>query len=134
MTFDAFTKGLADRFRAALPPFWQMNAGYEVDLTIGKDRNVAYFLDQLSARGGPHASGVAGIARRTFLQESFGRTRLSPQPPPPSDAETYAVMSWWNKYYLNQSPQRIDFTMFNINMFFEVVASPLGATGFTHLI
>ena len=30
LTFDAFTKGLVDRFRAALPEPWRMDGDYEM--------------------------------------------------------------------------------------------------------
>jgi DNA helicase-2/ATP-dependent DNA helicase PcrA len=42
MTFDAFTKGLVDRFASALPEGWRMKNGYEIDFP--SERYIEGFL------------------------------------------------------------------------------------------
>ena len=48
LTFDAFTKGLVDRFRSALPQAWALNGSYEIEFWTS--RNQEDFVTSLAQR------------------------------------------------------------------------------------
>src|SRR5690349_1921075 len=50
MTFDSFTKGLVDRFKAALPGYWRPRGSYDLDVTLGNTRRVSGYLNELAGR------------------------------------------------------------------------------------
>lgn len=71
MTFDAFAKGLVDRFGQALPEIWRPKAGYEI--ILAGDRELRRFLDDL---GAPplHVGTLADI--RALTVKTFERKHL----------------------------------------------------------
>lgn len=113
MTFDAFTKGLVDRFRATLPEHWRLKGDYEIDFAIGREPYVAAFLNLLTGDAGSLAAQLAGVPRRTFLPVTLGRHRLEADPSHPSTGEALAVGAWWEEHYLASDQQRVEFTMLN---------------------
>ncbi|WP_426975991.1 UvrD-helicase domain-containing protein [Pseudarthrobacter sp. O4] len=114
LTFDAFTKGLVDRFAQALPSPWRFDhAGY--DIQFWYERAVRDFLTEI-ARNGP-----AGMERKLysinagrFLADTVGIWKLPLNPEEvPASAEEYAAWSWWQEQYLGSRVPTVDFTMLN---------------------
>ncbi len=70
MTFDAFTKGLVDRFASALPPAWRMSHGY--DIRIAPDREVSAFLNTIAFSAPRALSGKVGFQPGRFVSDIVG--------------------------------------------------------------
>lgn len=114
MTFDAFTKGLVDRFASALPANWKMSDGY--DIYLPSERDLRSFLDEVA----PSAPGalrwqVAGLQPKTFMADVVGAWDLPVMLPAkePADAATYAALAWWRDHYLRPGVAYLDFVMLN---------------------
>lgn len=114
MTFDAFTKGLVDRFASALPRGWRMKNGYEID--FASERNIEGFLDNIIP-GAPAAirPQVGRLRASRFLPDTVGGWDLPVRVPTgdPSDAIGYAALQWWRERYLGPGKAKVDFVMLN---------------------
>jgi len=113
MTFDQFTKGIVDRFRASLPTYWALDGPYEIQLDLSKRKTIEWFLDQLGGTADAWREQLYQIPRGTFLTEDLGSYRLPADRQDPTSAVEYAVASWWDSLYVGSSPQRVEFTMLN---------------------
>jgi superfamily I DNA/RNA helicase len=111
MTFDAFTKSLVDRFRAALPSAWTLRGDYEVYFPTRRD--IATFFDDLAASSDEWRAGVHSIPRDTFLPVVVGDFLLPQEVHPADSVEAFAVLSWWRRMYRDRDPQLVDFVMIN---------------------
>jgi len=111
MTFDAFTKSIVDRFRAALPAYWAMTHPY--DIQFFRPRLIESFLDRLGASDPTWTAEVAGLNRKSFFAEHVGGQRLPINPGDPVSVEQFAVWSWWDTAYRTSDPHRVDFVMLN---------------------
>ena len=70
LTFDAFTKGLVDRFRAALPEPWTLREGYQV--SFPRQAEVRDYLDGLAFRYPNWADEIAALPRDSFVSKVVG--------------------------------------------------------------
>jgi DNA helicase-2/ATP-dependent DNA helicase PcrA len=114
MTFDAFTKGLVDRFAAALPASWRMPHGYEISYV--SERQVEAFLSAIIAAAPPLIQPqVAQLRASRFIPDTVGAWDLPVTAPTadPDDAGAYAALHWWRLRYLGTGPARVDFVMLN---------------------
>lgn len=112
-TFDAFTKGLLDRFQSALPEAWRMKSGYTVKFWKGyEQRNTLRRL----------ASQVPAALRRkyselptdSFIDDVVGSWDLPLDPSrAPTTANEFAAWAWWNENYLSSNRPQVDFVMIN---------------------
>ncbi len=113
LTFDAFTKGLVDRFRSALPPVWALGGSYEI--AFWGARNQQDFVNGLAlSASGKFQLDLFGLPGATFLAEVVGGLAL------PADlagtaagAADYAALAWWREHYLRPGTQYVDFVMLN---------------------
>ncbi|WP_407916975.1 UvrD-helicase domain-containing protein [Kitasatospora sp. NE20-6] len=114
MTFDAFTKGLVDRFATALPQPWRLAGGY--DIHFAAQREVDDFLNTI-ARTTPAAlrNGGARIQSGRFLADVVGGWDLPANLPSPADLDSrsYAAYEWWRTHHLLRETAQLDFTMIN---------------------
>ncbi|MGW4694806.1 UvrD-helicase domain-containing protein [Kitasatospora cineracea] len=114
MTFDAFTKGLVDRFAPALPESWRMARGYDVHFASA--REVDDFLNT-TARSAPAPlrNGGERIQSGRFLADVVGGWDLPANLPSPVDldARSYAAYEWWRAHHLLRETAQLDFTMIN---------------------
>ncbi|MCZ7421925.1 ATP-dependent helicase [Verrucosispora sp. WMMA2121] len=114
MTFDAFTKGLVDRFAAALPPDWRKSEGYDIRLVF--EAEARRFLTEI-APSAPAALRwqVAALQPERFMADVVGGWDLPTTVPTddPVDAATYAVRAWWRARYLRPGKAYVDFVMLN---------------------
>jgi superfamily I DNA/RNA helicase len=112
MTFDAFTKGLVDRFARALPPDWRMTDGYD----ISYPSEVREFLNGIAhAAPAPLQWEVASFQPNRFIADVVGNYNLPEAMPSDDavDARTYAVREWWRAHYLRPGKAELDFVMIN---------------------
>ncbi|WP_405734950.1 ATP-dependent helicase [Streptomyces sp. NBC_01537] len=113
MTFDAFTKGLVDRFAAALPVDWRMSDGYDIRFTT--DSEVSQFLNGVAFSAPPTLSGKLGFQPKRFVPDNVGGWDLPESLPTDDevDAVSYAVREWWRARYLRSGTAEVDFVMLN---------------------
>ena len=111
LTFDAFTKGLVDRFRAALPEPWRMGGDYEVWFPSRSEAQA--LLDDLAAKHPGRADEIAALPRETFVNEVVGTHVLPISLPDIQTARELASLAWWDRHFRSADPQRVDFVMLN---------------------
>lgn len=114
MTFDAFTKGLVDRFSASLPPGWAFGEdGYQIDEWY--ERAAREFLSELADSAPPPMRGeLYSIQAGRFLPDLVGAWSLPRDPARvPRSALDYAVWSWWQEEFVRPEIPSVDFTMLN---------------------
>lgn len=114
MTFDAFTKGLVDRFASALPTGWQLTDGY--DIVFPSERDIEIFLINVIPAASPAIRPQAAALRAgTFLSETVGGWDLPLTVPAtdPTDVTGYAALAWWRERYLRPGKAYLDFVMLN---------------------
>lgn len=111
LTFDAFTKGLVDRFRAALPEPWTMRGDYQVNYP--RRGEITSYLDALAAKIPDWAAEIAALPRSSFVSEVVGTHQLSPGQRDPRNARELASLGWWERRYRSADPQQVDFVMLN---------------------
>lgn len=114
MTFDAFTKGLVDRFARSLPAVWGLDpTAYEVKFWT--DRMVRDFLTTL-AGSAPHGlrRDLFALPANRFLADVVGTWPLPTEADvAPAAASEFAAWSWWKEQYLGLPTPAVDFTMLN---------------------
>lgn len=115
LTFDAFAKGIVDKFHRLLPKPWQLRrADYDVELL-----NKGLVQGRLQKVRSNPPSGQSPEHLRNwdagrFLPDVIGSWPLPFDPnSPPHDRDEYAAWSWWKFSYIDADPQQIDFTMVN---------------------
>lgn len=114
MTFDAFTKGMVDRFAAALPEDWRLTDGYDIEFAT--ERQTEAFLANI----GPAAPAsirpeVMRLRASRFIPDTVGGWDLPLEVPvgDPADATAYAALQWWRARYLGPGRAAMDFIMLN---------------------
>ena len=110
-TFDAFAKGLLDRFYPALSETWRPTSDYEI--LLPRNRTFSDFLDSL---GAPPPE----VASKTQLQAvprlSFDKNAILGRPLPPEglhaiDASTWAAATWWEDSLRRGDRSKLTFPM-----------------------
>ncbi|MBT1631648.1 UvrD-helicase domain-containing protein [Curtobacterium flaccumfaciens] len=115
LTFDAFAKGLVDRFGAALPKPWRIGQnGYEISLWTASEIG-DWAADAFSNETASLQYQMRSIVdRRRFLHDVVGTYQLPNDPTGTlTDPRLYADMRWWHDQYLTGSTKRVDFVMLN---------------------
>jgi len=98
-TFDAFAKGLVDRFRAAIPDPYRPPAGYRI--MTPRRQDYEDFLDAQNVRG----------VNAQQLERAIARARL---PIANSGSELQcAVAEYWRVQYSDNDPVQLSFPMLN---------------------
>lgn len=104
MTFDAFAKGILDRFRLGVPPEWRPSADY--DLTPASPDEIGLFIT---------TSGVAGaqtVSRNSFIHEHVVAKPLPLLDAPDGNPASQLALKWWaNALHLPNGPSRLEFPM-----------------------
>ena len=114
MTFDAFTKGLVDRFAHSLPTSWRLN-GRRYNIGYFKEPEIRVFLEDFGNAQQPHHQAEAmAIQPSRFLPDFVGTMAL---PKDPTNAlhspHQNAVLQWWWKHYGSALTPVMDHTMLN---------------------
>ncbi|OFI39436.1 hypothetical protein BIU82_13980 [Arthrobacter sp. SW1] len=114
MTFDAFAKGLFDRFAALLPTPWLVSPR-TYDIRFWTSREVQVFLDDCLADAPDDLRReISGLDPWKFLAEVVGTYSLPADPgTPPVTAAEYAAWTWWRARYLDTQSPAVDFVMIN---------------------
>lgn len=111
MTFDAFTKGLVDRFRSAIPAPWRPTKPYEIVFPAYKATDYWLADARLSAPSEWQAE-IANFGPSSFEGRIVGARRMEvPQPDPTSGAD-FATQRWWGDQ-LAADPTKLTFVTLN---------------------
>ena len=111
MTFDAFAKGLLDRFGQVLPERWRPSPDYE--LKFPNDRDYRGFLQSLGAPPksvGSHADIMALTVKRFVRHYLFGSTLSVDGWPKPSPGE-WATDQYWESSLRGGNKSHLSFPM-----------------------
>ena len=110
-TFDAFAKGLLDRFHPALVENWQPSPDYEI--LLPKSRTFSDFLNSL---GQPPAeiaswSELQAVSRLTFEKRAILGSPLPEEGLTVKNASTWAAEQWWEDSLSGGTRSRLTFPM-----------------------
>ena len=112
-TFDAFAKGLLDRFLKALPPHWAPTADYRIWhlRRYEVDDFVTRFQGEALARHHGFDPAITPIAGRFILDNVTGK-QLEREPGPPTNLSELAANTWWAEGLRNaEGTSRLMFPM-----------------------
>ncbi|MGN7709720.1 UvrD-helicase domain-containing protein [Agrobacterium radiobacter] len=112
LTFDAFTKGLVDRFQSAIPIDWRPTRPYEI--AFPAYRQVAGFLDltRLAAPAQWQAE-IAGLSAGNFESRHVGAYRLPIVRPAPQTGTEFTIHRWWAGQLGAQPQSALSFVSLN---------------------
>ncbi|MFO0796081.1 MAG: ATP-dependent helicase [Gemmataceae bacterium] len=110
LTFDAFAKGLIDRFGQALPDGYRPTPDYQINFDIQK--RMRDWLDQLvGGATGLTMADVSGISDSVFYKREFlGRALPIPSAAPQSVSDR-AAAAMWQKFLTGRERSQLDFGM-----------------------
>lgn len=111
LTFDAFTKGLVDRFGTSLPNQWAMRPN-SYELAFWSANEIGDALAELQAETpAERQMDFFGLGKR-FLMDELG---VFPLPVKGffNDSDAYPIRSWWSRYVETPQRPRVDFAMLN---------------------
>jgi superfamily I DNA/RNA helicase len=112
LTFDAFTKGLVDRFQSAIPTIWKPSDRYEI--FFPQRRAVEDFLIRTRLATQPALqSQLVELSASDFESRVVGSYRLDQCPVIPRSAAELAVQRWWAENLRNSAGSRLTFVMLN---------------------
>lgn len=111
LTFDAFTKGLVDRFRAALPELWRIGGDYE--MRTFEKREISQFLKDLKAKHGKQFKEISANSNEQFVNEVVGTYDLPSSWPEEQGTNELAALAWWCHRFRSSKPPQVDFVMLN---------------------
>ena len=110
-TFDAFAKGLLDRFREAVPPAWRPTRDYEISFMT--EREIERFLLTLTppvevgTNTQLRAIGADKFLKQYFLNRPLDQWDASVE----TDAGTWAAGQMWRYQLHGVRPSRLSFMM-----------------------
>jgi len=112
LTFDAFTKGLVDRFLSALPTPYRPSRPY--DIAFPHQRGITDFLarTRFSALQDWHRE-IVELSSADFESRVVGSVRLDEVPHPAVSAIAFAVARWWEENLHRQGRSSLTFVMLN---------------------
>jgi superfamily I DNA/RNA helicase len=112
VTFDAFTKGIVDRFLTAVPQEWQPTKPY--DIAFPTKIEVEQFLNSLRGKAdGGFQAAIASLDASNFESNHVGVQRLAAGRPTPATATEFAVQRWWEQSLARRPHSSVTFVMLN---------------------
>ncbi|MYD35705.1 MAG: ATP-dependent helicase [Dehalococcoidia bacterium] len=111
LTFDAFTKSLVDRFRAALPQAWRPSQSYQIDM-VNRPQVEALLQSALREAPPEWQAAILGLSGTTFEPRTLGSFRLNPDRPGAQNGLEFVMELWWQER-LGLEPSSLTFTCLN---------------------
>jgi superfamily I DNA/RNA helicase len=97
LTFDAFAKGLLDRFGQALPKEWRPTQNYEIaNATFANVQETLQSLNPPKSVG--TKAGIIGLAVKTFERDHLVAKSLRMVLPGPPSIEQWAAAEFWRSW------------------------------------
>jgi len=111
MTFDAFAKGLVDRFRLGIPEEYRPSADYEVSFDVVDYKLYDLIKEMPSTFTSLSIAQRFGISgKKLYWQEFLGRALTVPIPEPKT-VEAIAAASLWQYLLRGRKESRLGFAM-----------------------
>jgi superfamily I DNA/RNA helicase len=108
VTFDAFTKGLVDRFLAAIPADWRPTERYDIDFP--PRWKIEKFLAGSLARW---PGETPDFRPNTFESRWVGAHRLPVNRNTPKTATEFVIQCWWDKLLRSEHSSKLTFVALN---------------------
>ncbi|MCI0744587.1 MAG: ATP-dependent helicase, partial [Verrucomicrobia subdivision 3 bacterium] len=110
LTFDAFSKGMLDRFRNGLPVEFRPSQEYQLNFDF--ERRMRRLLDALpSSDNKLTIPDMMSIGDRGFYRDHFLASPLAMPVPAPSSVTEAAVQELWKRLVRTEQPSQLDFPM-----------------------
>lgn len=110
LTFDAFAKGILDRFIEALPETWKPTPNYEIDFSLTNKRPWQGLLEQLIGRSGFHARDIEELKGSSLLKRKVF-SLLPDEAFDAGSADHIAAVEIWKILLHEKSPSVLNFQM-----------------------
>ncbi len=112
LTFDAFTKGLVDRFLTVLPEGWRPSRPYDIAFPT-RQQLEGFLTGARLAAPQPWQAPIAAISGFTFESLRVGPYRLPYPRQAPTSADEFAVQRWWDSALTAQPRSALTFVTLN---------------------
>lgn len=112
LTFDAFTKGLVDRFQAVLPETWRPSRPYDIAFP-SRQQLEGFLTGARLAAPQPWQAAIAAMPGFTFESHRVGPYRLPHPRQPPTTPDEFAVQRWWDSALAAQPRSALTFVTLN---------------------
>lgn len=112
-TFDAFSKGLLDRFLPAIPYTLRPTVDYEVSFGLQRTAGVQDLFQQLVSRGGLTQQDIYSLPEQNFEKEVLCRNSLASQEMREDSVWARAAWEAWKYLVCDQRPSQLTFGMIN---------------------
>ena len=123
VTFDAFTKGLLDRFSNAIPSVWRPTRPYRI--AFPTYRSTQQWLQSARDEAPDRWKWeVEALKADRFESDILGTSRLPTVPQAPTSATQFAILHWWQRSL--RAPEGSSLSFLGINRLAELIlrASP----------
>ncbi len=111
LTFDAFAKGLIDRFRNALPTAWMPTVDYRLDFKLSSFSVRDRLAEIPESEGGLSDRDLAGLnAQNMYIEDFIGRP-LPSVLPPATTLRSRAAVALWSYSLLHGGQSALNFQM-----------------------
>lgn len=123
VTFDAFTKGLLDRFSNAIPAVWRPTRPYRIAFPTYRTTQ-QWIQSARDAAPDRWKWEVEALKADRFESDILGTCRLPPVPQAPTSAAQFAILHWWRRSL--RAPESSSLSFLGINRLAELIlrASP----------
>lgn len=112
MTFDAFAKGLVDRFRRAIPATWQPSSGYTLDLKNLNEQRAGDRLRELpEANGGLSDAEMGSLSTERMYRDDFIGRPIPVTPVAPTTLSRRAADALWSRLLHHGDESVLNFQM-----------------------
>lgn len=111
LTFDAFAKGLVDRFWRLIPEHWRPSSPYQLVFPTNRDYQESLRNSRTAAGSG--AAEIAAISAGSFESLGVGKVRLPVAPQQARSALEFAVFRWFGENLRARPHSTLSFAMIN---------------------
>ena len=111
LTFDAFSKGLLDRFRGAVPALFRPSLNYHIDFSIQNSKEMRNLLRGLPPREDLTTDELNQINETSFEARHFGGEKLSSTGINGNDIGHRTARALWHYLLHEQAASRLSFRM-----------------------
>lgn len=112
ITFDAFTKGLVDRFHTAIPTHWRPTHPYEIVFPTFRDVDDFLMSLRFDVRECWQRE-IIGISKLEFEPRYVGTYKLPLNETKPSSALEYAINKWLTDHLFRTQQSELTFLILN---------------------
>jgi DNA helicase-2/ATP-dependent DNA helicase PcrA len=105
-TFDAFAKGLVDRFRRGLPPDYRPTQDYLVDVKLANVTPLRERLTSISATAGVSVAKIQGLDVAAFFRQGIAERAIDIHEKAEPGTDLALVRALWRSF-LHETPRSV---------------------------